>query len=103
MDAARLWALQQNAAALRLQVTAPGGGLANFTVALLADGPGAYPGSWSPVQYAATVPGLMRPLRSSPLRDNGGICEVATLAQVLWVELAPGVAPLTFQPATRDE
>ena len=103
VDAARLWALQPNAAALRLQVTAPGGGLANFSVAILPDGPGAYPGSWSPLQYSPTVPGLMRPLRSSPLRDNGGVCEVATLAQLLWVELAPGVAPLTFQPATQNE
>ena len=103
VDAARLWALQPNAASLRLQVTAPGGGLANFSVAILPDGPGAYPGTWSPLQYAPTVPGLMRPLRSSPLRDNGGVCEVATLAQLLWVELAPGVAPLTFQPAANNE
>ena len=103
VDAVRLWALQPNAASLRLQVTAPGGGLANFSVAILPDGPGAYPGTWSPLQYAPTVPGLMHPLRSSPLRNNGGVCEVATLAQLLWVELAPGVAPLTFQPAANNE
>jgi hypothetical protein len=102
IDAGRLWSLQPDAPALRLTVTAPGGGQAAFTVALLPEGPGAYPGSWQPTRDAATLPGQMLPLRSSPLRDNGGVCERATLAQLLWVPLAPAVTPLTFQP-TRNE
>ena len=102
VDASRLWSLQPDAPALRLTVTAPGGGQAAFSVALLPDGPGAYPGSWQPTQNAATAPGQMLPLRSSPLRDNGGVCERATLAQLLWVPLAPAVTPLTFQPRRNE-